>query len=234
MNPPIYVMSAFLETTNEIVDFTSIGKGRAAQLLVNPGQIRNHGWDLQTGDKPRLINGEFLEVKYGNRKTIRLYKDGTLIAKILINPELCWPRDEAEFNLKPRINSLGLIEMTYNFFSFYREIIPLLKNGNDISINFRFDLKNLKIDSNFVYLCAGSVKSFGWRDDYPKYSSTQEKISVEITSLLANDFLNRADFLCYDVVKMIYANFGMNEELIPYTNVNSKNEGFIDKKRFSE
>lgn len=58
------------------------------QLLKDPGGLRYAGWDMQTLDQPRIVRGEYLEVRNGDRKQLQLFRDGVFIARLRADDSL--------------------------------------------------------------------------------------------------------------------------------------------------
>jgi hypothetical protein len=101
---------------------TIFRSGDARLLIENPPFTRHNGFNLVTYEQGRIDKGEKLTVG-GDRKRLDLYPDGTFIAYATFADFLGWPRDEAQFAQRPKINSLALIEFTYDFVQAYERIL---------------------------------------------------------------------------------------------------------------
>lgn len=70
---------AFRPQPNKVIDIFS-GNSSVVQLIENPPTFRHAGWDLQTLDRAKPMVGEYLQVANGDRKAIRVFRDGQIIA----------------------------------------------------------------------------------------------------------------------------------------------------------
>lgn len=76
----IVVLSCvFRPQPNKVVDIFA-GNSPVVQLIENPPSFRHAGWDLQTLDRAKPIVGEYLQVANGDRKVVRVFRDGQIIA----------------------------------------------------------------------------------------------------------------------------------------------------------
>lgn len=204
-------------------------------LLKEPPYLRYSGWNLLTLDTPKIKQGKCWEVKNGERKTIRLYDDGTLVAIAHANSEfLGWGQSEADFQKNPRLNTLAVIEYITEFVEFYRQ---LLRNMTPMEyVRFKFGIKNSQIDNTRgIYLVSMPV-------DSPLYMSDKLTGKHELTGKLEKDFmidisvrLNANDYttkyVAFDLVSMLFIQFGITPDKIPYTKTNEKEKRFIDIER---
>src|SRR5688572_10585314 len=89
-------------------------RGSLKDLLEKPGSLRYAGWNLETQEQARIVKGEYLEVAVGDWKTLQLYEDGMLLAKVKADADfLAWgSRSDEGFEKRPRLNPLALIEFT--------------------------------------------------------------------------------------------------------------------------
>src|SRR2546425_9877749 len=98
MSSPVYLISATPLEPSMLKNFFDSTRGSLMDALSNPPGFRYAGWDLQTLDRARIVDGEYLEVSNGDRKRIQLYEDGTLLAKASAGPDfLAWGRDSPDF-----------------------------------------------------------------------------------------------------------------------------------------
>lgn len=180
---------------------------------LNAGKIRYAGWSLETLDQGKIIEGRFVRVQNGDRKTIDLYKDGTLIFAGLADERFL--AHASKDGLK--INSIALIELIYNFVSFYREVVrDLTIKPDSISVEFRF--MNMWLNNEKSYLTAGLA-------DAP-FPSIKKDIPANNYSLeppmdfKVEDFVEeRIGEIAYKLVEKIYLYFGISLDAgnIPYT-----------------
>jgi hypothetical protein len=183
---------------------------------LNAGKIRYAGWSLETLDRGRIIEGQFVRVQNGGRKTVDLYEDGTLIFFGLADENFLAHASEDGL----RINPIALIELIYNFISFYQEVI------NDLSIkpsiiSIEFKLFNMHLGNKKSYLIEGSID-----DMFPssrKYEAPANNYSFEVPiDFKVEDFEARTIAkIAYEVVEKIYLWFGVPLDTgnIPYIKI---------------
>jgi len=98
--------------------FTSGSK--TIKLMEDPPRLRRMGWDLQTLNQARLIEGEYLEVTNGERKLLKVYRDGQhVFAAGMDFFGHGVNKDEVE---RVNLNLLAVAELITNFVIFSRQI----------------------------------------------------------------------------------------------------------------
>ena len=220
-NKRLFILIAYSkEKAGELESLFMNKEGSIKRKLENPpldaGKIRHGGWSLETLDRGKIIEGEFVRVQNGDRKTIDLYQDGTLIFTGLADERFLSHASEDGL----RVNSIALIELVYNFISFYREVInDLAIKPNTILVEFRF--LNMHLDDKKNYLVEGPIDtSFtGNRHNAPHNNySLETAINFNV-----KDFEeNKIEEIAYKIVEKIYLWFGvpLDEGNIPYTKIN--------------
>jgi len=201
----------------EVRTFFDTGTDSVSKLLENPGQLRYAGWDMQTLDRARIVTGEYLEVRNGDRKIIALYRDGTLIARVSAGEDfLGHASKHREGNIDLRINPIALVEFTYNFVEFYRKAISFLEpRPKTIQLSVHVKDAFLK-DGGKLYLIPYGVKTWAWEfDDDKSFAPENDKQIFLLVDCdrLASDVAGAA----YDLLKEIYGWFGLSADKIPYT-----------------
>lgn len=187
-------------------------KRKLEQPSLNYGKIRQSGWSLETLDQGKIIEGKFVRVQ-NEDKIIDLYNDGTLIfAGRADEYFLAWPSEDGL-----SINPLALVELVYNFVSFYHEVVNDFNiKPNSILLEFKF--LHMHINDKKSYLRRGPI-------DAPfkgeKYEAPQDSYSIE-TPLNVNvkDFDDgKATEIAYKIIEKIYLWFGIPLDIgnIPYT-----------------
>ena len=186
--------------------------------LERPPIIRHGGWSLETLDRGKIIEGQLVRVMNGV-ETIDLYKDGTLVFIGLADEEfLAWASKDGL-----KINSLALIELVYNFISFYKEVInDLSEQPNMISVKFAFI--NMWLNDKKNYLTPGPIGGFF----YDKHDAPQDKYFSEPINFNIKGF--NESKIAYEFVKEIYLWFGtpLNNGNIPYTKKLKDSSTIID------
>src|SRR5688572_18044486 len=78
-NRPVFVFTARPHQKAKLPSL--FGDGPLRKLFEEPGGLRPAGWDLQTSGTAQIVKGEYLEAALGD-KTVRLYEDGMLFARV--------------------------------------------------------------------------------------------------------------------------------------------------------
>jgi len=217
-NKRIIILIAYpKEKSGELKSLFTNEEGSIKRKLEDPplnsGKVRYAGWSLETLDRGKIIEGQFVRVQNGDRKTIDLYNDGTLIFTGLADERFLAHASQDGL----RINSIALIELVYNFISFYREVInDLTIKPNTISVEFRFT--NMCLNGEKSYLIEGPIDAlFGGE----KHEAPQDNYSLETPiDFNTNDFeAGKIAEIAYKVVEKIYLWFGIPLDTgnIPYT-----------------
>jgi hypothetical protein len=216
MEKPYYILAANPIEPNRIIKMFESGEGSIMGMLQNPDRIRDGGWDLRTYDTPRIVKGEYLEVKNQN-KTINLYEDGTLILRALADSSfLCWGIDDA------KLNPLPLIEVTFNFVDFYIKLLPNLKEiPKKIEFTIEF-INTIIIENSKLYL----YKDYFEQKKYAPEKHMQKKIEISPA-----DPSFKVGHITFLITSQIYNWFCIENNEIPYKLQDEKNNYFIDKEK---
>jgi len=204
----VYIKNNVVELKSLFTDVEGSIKRKLENPPVNAGKIRSGGWSLETLDRGKIIKGQLVRVMNGV-KTIDLYKDGTLVFTGLANEEFfAWASKDGL-----KINSLALIELVYNFISFYREVInDLSEQPNMISIKFGFF--NMWLNDKKSYIVPGPI---GTLFTFNKYNTPRNGYFSELIDFDVKAF--NVGKVAYKIVEEIYLWFWitLNNKNIPYT-----------------
>ncbi len=217
INTPVFVFAA---RPGEKVRVAGLfDDGPVGRLLEEPGGLRYAGWDLQTQDRARIVKGHYLEVKLADQKTIRLYEDGMLFARVPGDDSfLGWAAssdDRKPFAEKPRLNPLSLLEFTYNFVDLYRRVAehlhPIPKtHGLFMSI------RHTTVGEKKLYLNPYGLETWARLQDRTRYEAPEDSadLQVEVDATTLSDRPARA---AYVLAEKVYLWFGVPINEIPYT-----------------
>ena len=228
MTRPFYVIAATPQKSLQFNDFFNSGGGSIVELLKNPPVLRRMGWDLVTLDNPRILKGECWEVNNGERKRIRLYKDGTVIFRAAVDDSfLCAGRNNSQ--PYPSINALALIEVTFNFVNFYTSIVKMNSNKTTepFPILFQIKLNDMipKVSGIFqVYL---SVADATWDIRNKGQFAPETQMNKDLTIDILQSNFSVAN-VSYKILELIFAWFGIPSNDIPYTIIDTAGEKCID------
>ncbi len=229
MPEPLYILAAAPTNPSKLKKYFESGPNSIMDLLENPGQLRPMGWDLNTYDSPQIIRGEYLEVKEP-AKLIRLYGDGTIILRALAdNNFLGLEKNEEQFKKFPCLNSLALIELTYNFINFYKN----LSMHFDVSpekIKIKSELRNAFLTENAkLILTSGPVSSSPFlHHDIQIQKEAPEKDMSRDTNFKLTKIQNLPGHVVYKLIEKLYLWFGFESNDIPYTSKDEQGRKFID------
>jgi len=216
---PYYVLAAWPTPTSEPRTILQTGPGTITGLLENPPVLRYAGWSLETLDHAAgVVEGKYRQVTNGDRKVLRLYRDGMLLHAVSAGADfLGWGNPE-QYRQNPRIISLAIIEVTYLFCRFYVEVLKDLPNAPRM-ISFRICLgKMASATQQPVRLSPFQVSNRLDSFDERQFGASDDSYSREIR-VQAQEFDPAA--AAYQIVREIYLWFGVEATDIPYTDLDS-------------
>jgi hypothetical protein len=191
--------------------------GRARSLLEHPGALRHAGFDLETSDEARIVRGEYLEVGTRDWKRLRLYEDGTLIARVPADEAfLAWAATKGaqSFWEHPRLNPIALIEFVYTFTDLYARLVELLQPGPS-HVRIRAEFRRLWNGDARVYLTPHGLETLAWMTESTKYRAPDAEMAKEID--VDSELLQASPHhVAYLTVERVYTWFGAKPEVIPY------------------
>lgn len=228
-NAPLFILSAAPTSRVEIPDFFS-EDNPYAKLLKDPPYLRYMGWNMLTLDHPKIIDGQAWEVRNGDRKTFRFYRDGSFVAVVYAdNSFLGWGQSDEDFQGNPRLNSLAVIEYVYEFVELYRNMLSNLDNAREI----RFDvsIKNSKVGDKHLYAVAQKINDpfyglMGETGELKKDFEAQIFVNFQI------DNKDSSKFVAFKILEDLFSRFSIPSNKIPYTSVDAANRRYIDVSTF--
>lgn len=231
IKPPILVFGARLFPSQEIPRFFEKQGNKLVKLLTNPPYLRYTGWNLLTLGHAEIKDAAYWEIKNGDRKTLRLYRDGTFIASCYAdNTFLGWGREANEFDGFPLINSLAIVEYTYEFVELYRKFLECINFKEKITISFNLS-SSKTISGSTLLLTKHEVKSifYGFRSDCsPIIKEGVIKDSIEV-NIQKNSFDSAR--IAFELLSKIYLLANIASDEIPYTKRLESGERVIDVNR---
>ena len=104
--PPLIVLGTEIKERFTLDNFFNEENNPLYDLLKDPPHLRYSGWNLLTLDRPRIKDGKCWEVKNGDRKTVRIYRDGSLVAVAYADDSfLGWGSNHEDFLKFPQLNN---------------------------------------------------------------------------------------------------------------------------------
>jgi hypothetical protein len=180
--------------------------------LENPPTTRRDGWTLETKDRGKIVEGKLVRVAE-SRKTVDLYRDGTLIVTGRVDDGLLchWVSSN-----KVKINPLAMIELIYNFILFYKEVIDDFTEQPG-KIHFKFGFINMWLNEVKNYLIPGGYNTIAQQENLDPYPAQRSDYFSEPIGFNVAEF--DVGKTAYKVIEEIYLWFGISpdEGNIPYT-----------------
>ncbi|MGE5041298.1 MAG: hypothetical protein ACM3IJ_00150 [Candidatus Levyibacteriota bacterium] len=228
-NNPLLVLAATPKNPKSKIENFFAEEGNIFKLIKDPPYFRYSGWNLLTLDYPKIKGGKSWEVKNGDRKTIRIFEDGTLVAVCSAdNSFLGWGREFEEFMETPNLNTLAVIEYVYEFVRLYKE---LSKHLEDAIITFQIELKNTTLaNGKKLSLIPHRVKDplYMFKEDAYKLDGDFEE-SIEINIKEEDE-----RYAAFKIISRIFINFGIPQDKIPYTSKDDVGRQYVDEKTYME
>ncbi len=209
--PPVFIFSAGALPATSIQDFFEDRK--YAELIEKPPYLRYGGWNMLNLSQANLNKGQYWEVKNGDRKTIRIYQDGTLVVLGVADYNfLAWGRSAEEFLSNPILHPLAIIEFTYEFVSLYQQIMKHLDKKQ--SVDFAIQLKNSELpNGNRLKVSTRSIHEMWAYGESKEVNDFSELVHID----LSKPFL--PERVAYLLVQRLFAQGNITGEDTPYTKV---------------
>jgi hypothetical protein len=216
MDRPTYILAAAPSEPVRLNDFFESGDDSIMALLERPPVFRQGGWDLRTATPPRIVSGEYLEAATEDDKVVRLYEDGTLLVRVAADSFLAWPMSPAEFHQRPKLNTLGLVEVTTAFVYFYRHLLGRFKTAPE-NIRYRIEFRNAEVAGNKLYVVPFPVLSIGWQHEFEfhKHPISEPNLEREMT-IPTSQVNGDPDLVACLLVEQLFLFFGVPSNELPY------------------
>ncbi|MGV8130721.1 MAG: ribbon-helix-helix domain-containing protein [Candidatus Pacearchaeota archaeon] len=118
---------SFRPQPNELEEIFSGRESELIKYIENPKSFRNMGWDLRTLGTATPVAGEYLQITNGDRKIIRVFRDGQIVfaaSEDFFGHGVAV--EEKEAGTFFRFNSMASAELISNFVNFSLEIAKYL------------------------------------------------------------------------------------------------------------
>ena len=191
--------------------------GPLKELLERPGSLRDNAWSMETQEEARIVKGECLEIVLGDWKTIQLYEDGMLLAKVRADADfLAWgSRGEEGFEKRPRLNPLALIEFTFSFVDVFRRVLDHAE-PTPADCVLQVNIQHAQRESGPLYLNPYGLETWAHQLDQTRHTAPEDsaQIQVQVSTASIRENVARA---AYQFVERIYLWFSVPVDKIPYT-----------------
>ena len=211
-NKALILSCVFRPQPNKVNDLFS-GDSPVNQLIEKPTSFRHSGWDLQTLDRAKPVAGEYSEVANGDRKVIRVYRDGQIIA--IGDSGFFGHNVNKEPGQPYALNGLAVAEFMANFVKFAFEILGYLEISPS-SLIFKVRLLNPNKEKMQLKLVR--------RDNFP-FPETVGEIYLDLADReVYVDLEHEVKFekVAYLLLAEFYYFFGRRENEFWYVNKETK------------
>lgn len=187
-----------------LVDLPDLFRGNRplVEILRNPPRLRYGGWTPRV-DEPEIVQGK-LRRALNRASVLECWRDGTLLYVAEFDGAVGW-------GTAPRINPLGLVELTYTFATLahkvYESADPPVQE-----VEFGMALYRLDADGQRKTLSPYGLNSWAFR--FAMESKPAPEPSVEFSVRVPGQWA--PGVAAYRLLRQIYAWFGFEEEAIPY------------------
>lgn len=222
---PLFILGAAPTSKVSIPNFFA-EENEFVKLLEKPPYVRYMGWNMLTLDHPKIVDGQAWEVRNGDRKTIRLYRDGSFVAVTYAdNSFLGWGQSDEDFQNNPRLNTLAVIEYVYEFVELYRNILSNFDSVKEV----RFDvaIKNSKIGDKKLFAVAQKINDpfYGLMGET---GELQKDFEAQVLTDFQIDNKDSSKFVAFKILEELFGRFGIPSDKIPYTNMDDANRRYVD------
>lgn len=130
---------SFRPQPNQVKEIFAGSDSKLIKYIENPISFRNMGWDMKTLGRAVPVAGEYLQITNGDRKIIRIYRDGQIVFAASEDFFGHGVKIEGEETDKIfRFNSMASAELISNFINFSLEIAKYLgKNPSGLIFKIR-------------------------------------------------------------------------------------------------
>jgi hypothetical protein len=200
-------------------------------LLQNPSYLRYSGWNLRTLDTPRLKDGEYWEVRNGDAKLLRIYSDGSFVATASVAQDFLGWRQEKD---PPQLHALAVIEFVYEFAQFYKIFLQnILELGIKVgACRFKIGIKELPSAYEKLILRPYEIGKWEFMIDAlgEKYE-IEADFTKEIENQEVTDSIYDPRYVAYRLVGILFRQFGVPIDAVPYTKTDAAQKRFVDIER---
>lgn len=140
------ISCSFRPQPNQVKEIFAGSDSELIKYIESPTPFRNMGWDMQTLGRTKPVAGEYLQITNGDRKIIRVYRDGQIVfgaSEDFFGHGMEINKDDGKVF---KFNCMAAAELMSNFVKFSLEIAKYLeKNPNGIIYKIRIFNPNRKM-----------------------------------------------------------------------------------------
>jgi len=226
---PFYILAATPQESVRFEKFLDVDDQSPKLLLQRPPYSRYYGWNMLTGDYAGIREGSYWEVRNGDRKLIQMHRDGSLLTVVHAdNSFLGFGRTQDEFMSDPKLSALALIEYTYDFVEFYRNLLERIEPVKHVI--FRVALKNTELSNGKMLCLVAQSLGIPFLHQQP-VGAVEGNFSQDITVDLENGSYD-SRYVAFLLFREAFIRFGASPETIPYTADDENGKKYIDPGQF--
>lgn len=215
MSRPIYIIGASVPPGNRIRHFFDSGPDGGSFLLMNIDRFRSGSFDVAIPTSPQEGPDNSLEMEWPDRKSLRLYQDGTLLFRVAADQEfLGWGAEPHEFARWPRINPVPAVEVNTSFVHFYARVLDRLKQPPK-AVSVRLKIENGIVNGKRIFLTeyyAAGVQNVA----RPREFRLRADPCEDELSIAPEEFLTSPNRAAYRLVHAFTDFFDLEEKDIPF------------------
>lgn len=217
---PCLIMSAlYLPQPAEVKDIFNTTAGYPMSLVENPPSIRpRFGWNLETLDRPKIKEGKYLEVTNGERKILRVYRDGHVIFGGQMDEHFLGHGTKSRVDCDA-VNAIGVVEIIDEFTRFC-EIMRVHLKDKPENIKIKLAVSNPK-KAEIHIMSSIPVNGFKFHETQGNFDSEYQE--TEKTFNVSNGL--NYDSSAYDLVSEFFYLFGLSNDKIIFV----KEDGGVKK-----
>jgi hypothetical protein len=184
-------------------------------ILERPPVTRHEGFNVLTYERALIVDGERFVID-ASRKHLELHKDGSFIAVATFADFLGWPRDGAGFAGNPKVNSLALIEFSYDFFKTYEAILDHL-DPLPVPIRCQIGIRDAHAFAEPLWMAPHALNTLGYEHPYARSQAPANTVNreIEVEAQPERPHIQPGQ-ITYGLVELIYNWFGLTSDVIPY------------------
>ena len=216
MKTPFYIITASVPPGNRVLRFHGTGDDSASHLLANVPRFRYAGFDVAIPDWPQPGPDNSLELRWDDRKILRLYQDGTLIFRARADYNfLGWGVEPHEFEEFPKLNPVPVVEVNTSFVHLYRSVLGYLKNVAD-TIYFQLSLHDGTWPNGRLFMTEYSPNPtiIGW-DPVNRWEIQMDPAEEEV-EVSSADLVHAPNRVAYLIVWTFTSMFDLPGDKIPF------------------
>jgi hypothetical protein len=200
---PYFTLAICPDTQSEIKGIFEGRNGEVVKLIDNPPELRYSGFNLDTEQSSKIIEGKKRRSIEKGSKALELWKDGTLIFAANAGPDfLSWGNYDKQNML--RINDYALIEVCYLFCLLVKELVLFYAPLPEYFL-VNIQLKNLPSQNCFI------LGTQGFSMHNPKVAPGQENDFY--LKLCSKNF--SPEIASFQLASSVYEWFGVEHSSIP-------------------